>query len=621
MKKALLALVCVIALVSSSASQGVLPPFVPLDFPNALGTGPNALGFVCTFQAGTSTLLDTYSNVGLTVANQNPVRLNVAGRPAFSGAEISMYMLPQAYKFSWYAAGGVGTPSCTNSSTMGSLIKTVDNVEPSNMYTVAFSTKLLDKVAHCSAYSGANGGAKAAAAIAALAATGGTADCSGLEGAQSSTQDIFAGVSKPVKLILAEGSIWTNTVAWNPTASYTFIDCQGATLKTASAITVLRWSLREGGARNCLLDGQNTAGSSGLRLAPANEAQTTTVTYTSFNNFENFVIQGFDNGVVLTTGPTVLGVQSDNQGSEFNHFTLRDNLRGVWLTQHPTDANAATPDVNYGKAITCYNTASRTNTCLQIDAGSYNKFEVDSGGMVNGSAPNGTPTAYYIAGDAPTSGADNNSNTIIGRAETNTRCINVTTTGGHYNRFEIDGQCDPTIVSDTGTATVIHNYPYISKNGLWYSYSSTTGIVQLGLGTSGIQVNPADNTHSSILISDATKAASSEIGSLSIRNSSDATKRLAIGYDTATGGANGSSWIQSVKNGTGATPLYLQPNGGPTVVGPSNAGGLGTPDNGSIQYCTDCQVTSGADNTCTNGGSGALAVRVNGAWRCFALQN
>lgn len=48
---------------------------------------------------------------------------------------------------------------------------------------------------------------------------------------------------------------------------------------------------------------------------------------------------------------------------------------------------------------------------------------------------------------------------------------------------------------------------------------------------------------------------------------------------------------------------------------------LGTPGNNYIQICTDCTVTSGADNTCAGSGTGALAVRLNGVWRCFNAQN
>ena len=43
--------------------------------------------------------------------------------------------------------------------------------------------------------------------------------------------------------------------------------------------------------------------------------------------------------------------------------------------------------------------------------------------------------------------------------------------------------------------------------------------------------------------------------------------------------------------------------------------------NGILSYCSDCAVTSGADNTCAGSGTGALAIRLNGTWRCFIAQN
>jgi len=48
---------------------------------------------------------------------------------------------------------------------------------------------------------------------------------------------------------------------------------------------------------------------------------------------------------------------------------------------------------------------------------------------------------------------------------------------------------------------------------------------------------------------------------------------------------------------------------------------LGTPANMTVTGCSDCQVTSGANNTCASGGTGSLAVRLNSVWRCFAAQN
>ena len=39
---------------------------------------------------------------------------------------------------------------------------------------------------------------------------------------------------------------------------------------------------------------------------------------------------------------------------------------------------------------------------------------------------------------------------------------------------------------------------------------------------------------------------------------------------------------------------------------------LGTPANGTIAYCSDCTFA----NPCASGGTGAIAKRLNGAWRC-----
>lgn len=45
---------------------------------------------------------------------------------------------------------------------------------------------------------------------------------------------------------------------------------------------------------------------------------------------------------------------------------------------------------------------------------------------------------------------------------------------------------------------------------------------------------------------------------------------------------------------------------------------LGTPTNGSMVYCTDCTQNNGyTDTTCAASGNGALAMRLNGAWKCF----
>jgi len=52
-------------------------------------------------------------------------------------------------------------------------------------------------------------------------------------------------------------------------------------------------------------------------------------------------------------------------------------------------------------------------------------------------------------------------------------------------------------------------------------------------------------------------------------------------------------------------------------LAPSTFGGLTAAANGTTYYCSDCKALSVALNTCLAGGTGALAVRINGVWKCF----
>ncbi len=59
-------------------------------------------------------------------------------------------------------------------------------------------------IVKCDSFQGADAGAKLAACFAALPASGGTADARELRGEQSITNDVFAGVTKPGRLLLGE---------------------------------------------------------------------------------------------------------------------------------------------------------------------------------------------------------------------------------------------------------------------------------------------------------------------------------------------------------------------------------------------------------------------------------
>ena len=48
------------------------------------------------------------------------------------------------------------------------------------------------------------------------------------------------------------------------------------------------------------------------------------------------------------------------------------------------------------------------------------------------------------------------------------------------------------------------------------------------------------------------------------------------------------------------------------VLASTTFAALGTPGNGNMRFCSDCTFA----NPCASGGTGAIAMRLNGAWRC-----
>jgi hypothetical protein len=78
---------------------GSLAPYVFPQFLDGNGN-PYAASKLFTYAAGTTTKQDTFSDVGLTVANPNPIILDSAGRPSNGGTRIALYLTPGlSYKF------------------------------------------------------------------------------------------------------------------------------------------------------------------------------------------------------------------------------------------------------------------------------------------------------------------------------------------------------------------------------------------------------------------------------------------------------------------------------------------------------------------------------------------
>jgi hypothetical protein len=111
---------CVLILLAfawPAAAQGTIIPFVSQAFYDSNGN-PLSSGKLCTYAAGTTTPLSTYSDVTLTTPNANPIILTSSGRPS-TGA---IFLSPTAYKFILLSAGSDAT--CSTGTTQW----TLDNV-------------------------------------------------------------------------------------------------------------------------------------------------------------------------------------------------------------------------------------------------------------------------------------------------------------------------------------------------------------------------------------------------------------------------------------------------------------------------------------------------------------
>lgn len=184
----------------SAHGQGVPLPDVQQQQFGATGLADSA-GFVCTYAAGTTTPLATYSDVTLSTNAHNPIQLNAAGRPVAwqTSTEIEVFAQARSYKVVIHAAG---TGSTCNGTSVGTAVSTRDNIAGANVYTVIFATKNLDNVRQCDQFAGANAGIKWKAAVDDLPSTGGTADCRGFEGAQTIALDPYGGSTKCVHTLL-----------------------------------------------------------------------------------------------------------------------------------------------------------------------------------------------------------------------------------------------------------------------------------------------------------------------------------------------------------------------------------------------------------------------------------
>lgn len=214
----------------------IMPPIYPVFF-NLNGVTPVANGFICTTVSGGTGNLFTYRTPALTAGteNQNPIRLNTAGRAVNGATLVPIYLQAASYRISVYAAG---TGINCNGTQVGALLYQHDGVyNLAQLQTIEFATLMDDGVCHASQAPGANAGEKIDACIALLPTGGGTVDARGLEGSQFWTTDFLSTVTKPVTIDMGVG---TTTLSVNMTVprNVTLHFSNGSIISVNSALTL-----------------------------------------------------------------------------------------------------------------------------------------------------------------------------------------------------------------------------------------------------------------------------------------------------------------------------------------------------------------------------------------------
>lgn len=116
--------------VSVLSAQAPVSPVPRQQFFDNSGIPVNG-GKLCTYQAGTTTPLVTFTDSALSVQNTNPIILDSAGRPSNGSVEVGIYLSAASYKFILMTAGTDST--CAT----GVTLWTQDNVLAFNYLTSA----------------------------------------------------------------------------------------------------------------------------------------------------------------------------------------------------------------------------------------------------------------------------------------------------------------------------------------------------------------------------------------------------------------------------------------------------------------------------------------------------
>lgn len=606
-------LVMVSANVTFGQNSGWLIVGVPPSFLNASGLAA-ASARLCTTTTGTSTSLATYSDAALGSVLPNPIVLNSVGIPTTNGTtQTSVYGQPgYSYRITLYANG---TGNTCNGTAVGTQIWQRDGI-----YNPA-SLNQFDNVRICDRFAGANAGAKIIACLADLPAGGGVADARGFEGAQTATSTITI----PSRGTLMLGAT-TLTSATSPAIAVT-VTAAGLSGRVVGIgpQTILNYT-GSGHAINIL--GASGESSSMVEVSDMSIAGTSSglsgLHLRSFNNglFKNLQISGF------TTGSGIYNEGANN--ITFRDVTSRGNLYGIR---------------NVGVVVGGTNYAA-------------NAVQFDGGHLINN-------TGWGVLEDGTQSVTVGPNYSNVYRTTIELNGVNASTTTGNVfiqqcnsckvvdSYLEYGGAIIPTqnvVVGDATyapTSTVIMNNAFISGTAVT-SISNTNGMSTMvannietgavtnfmlnGTGSRGLTMmrnraaaatnlfNGSDGGSDSVIMETTAYTGTNFNGMAATTTGFGFNTLRGLNQDLVIRLRSGGTNILTLDAADGTDRVLFLENGMMTQGGVAFAS-IGTPSDGTIGYCSNCQVTSGADNTCATGGTGALAVRLNGVWRCFAAQN
>ena len=200
---------------------------------------------------------------------------------------------------------------------------------------------------------------------------------------------------------------------------------------------IVRFCDSHGGMANISLNANGYTGVSGLGVVPQNQTQLTTLVFQNYNTFQNIYILNCAEGIELKCGPTVSTANSGCWFNNFNNIFIYKCLRGIWLKNATTVGDSG---VNRNTFSWIRIGQAPANTGVQIDDGGTNVFnQVHTEGIVSGTSPNATPTAYII-NQTGYSGGDNNNNIFNGCiVEANTRDLYVNNAYTEFYGCNFDG--------------------------------------------------------------------------------------------------------------------------------------------------------------------------------------